>query len=157
MEDIIKYIEESAKEVDEDNSLVIDIDENIDISKYEPEQPGSSEEMIINIFQAFLCYFKQVFQRESKENMFDYIDPDCEDSTNKCMEIFYDHMMEFKNSPDPNKDIMYEPDSSLVNFKGHVLVINNKPVYVCAYFFPLISYIAGIDWMNLNWTIITVN
>jgi hypothetical protein len=134
-------------------------EEVIDINDYEVDQDDKEYGIQINMLNIYICYFKQLHDRREKDTMFEHVDYGKEDSTNKCMELFYGEILKYKVSEEEDKGTLYGPDSELQIDKCnelYSLYINYEPKYVCKYLIPIISHIATLDWTTISWSIIPV-
>ena len=133
------------------------IDENIDINEYIPANDELEYTKFVDILNIFNCYYKQLNEKNQESTLFDNIDFDKQDSTNKCLEFLYDEMNKFNKSHEQDKDILYEPHDKEVDIEKwkemYVLYIESNPKYVCKYLLPLLQYLVEKEWFQINWNI----
>lgn len=135
-------------------------DEEIDINDYVVAEEDQEFRSHVNLLNIYTCYFKQLFRRNQGETLFDHVDYDKKNSTNKCMEFLYDEINKFNESTIEDKDILYEPDDISVDINKctelYTLYINSEPLYLSKFLLPLFQYLATIDWYNIEWSIIPI-
>lgn len=127
-----------------EEDLVVD---TIDVPEFE----------YINIFTAF---FNKI---DGKVNhVFTDINYDQINSTNRCMECLYDHMIKYKSCLDENKLCLIPIDqietditnNMLSDYHGlYVLSINNIRLFASEYLFTIILYLKQLEWVNIQWDI----
>ena len=136
----------------------IELEEEIDINDYIVAEEEQEFGNYVNLLNIYTCYFKQLFRRQQGETLFDYIDYDKKNSTNKCMEYLYEEINKFNVGKDTDKDTLYEPDDTTIDINKctelYSLYIENEPLYVCKYLFPILQYLSTIEWAVINWSII---
>lgn len=114
---------------------------------------------IINIF---LIYYKQLFNKSNSSTMFDDIDNNKDVSTNRCMEMLYEHIYKFKQAEEEDKTILIEhddrsPQVDIEKFEELYLLKIGKKQFLCELLLPIIIYIAETDdWTHTNWAIIPI-
>jgi hypothetical protein len=117
----------------------------------------------IHFLNVFLCYYKQLFNKDSNVNMFHNVD-NSEDlnSTNRCMEMLFDEMEKYKLREENDELIMLSnpedlnPDEIKIDEcdELYVLTINNKEDKICQTLLPLLMYISSMDeWEKINWCV----
>lgn len=120
-------------------------DEEIEFSKY------------MNLINIFNCYFKKLFERKESDHMFEGINLEDSDSTNRCLEFLYEEVFKFNNSNDEDKDTLYDPDDDQLDINKcnelYILCIDHSPVYVCKFLLPLLQYLGEQDWLEIDWSI----
>ena len=135
-------------------------EEEIDINDYVVADEDQEFRNHVNLLNIYTCYFKQLFRRNQGETLFDHVDYDKKNSTNKCMEFLYDEINKFNESTIEDKDILYEPDDISVDINKctelYTLYINSEPLYLSKFLLPLFQYLATIDWYNIEWSIIPI-
>lgn len=121
---------------------------------------------IINIF---LIYYKQLFNKSNSSTMFDDIDNNKDVSTNRCMEMLYEHIYKFNQAEADSGAIKKEDKTMLIEhddrstpvdiekFEELYLLKINKKQFMCELLLPIIIYIAETDdWIHTNWAIIPI-
>ena len=131
--------------------------EDIDIRDYIPAEEEVEYDKFLNLLNIYNCYYKQLHNKSNDSTLFDNIDYDNDESTNKCLEFLYEEIFKFKKCTDEDKDILYEPNNKEIKIDNwdemHVLYINNEPKYVSKFLITLLQYLATIDWTEINWKI----
>jgi hypothetical protein len=133
--------------------------EDFDINDYEPacKDDNLVEMSLLNVF---ICYYKQLYQVKQENHMFDGIDSEKEDSTNRCIELMYEEIHKFQKSTDDDKDILFDPDDNTVNIdlciELYVLYVDGNVKYVSKYMLPLLRYISDLDWATIEWSVIKI-
>lgn len=106
-----------------------------------------------NLLNVYLYYFKQLFQKNNSQNMFDEINCDEPNSTNRCLEFLYDEIRKC------NENVDKTAISEECNFnidecdELYLLKINGESDKYCQYLLPLLKIVAEIDWTNVEWSI----
>jgi flagellar capping protein FliD len=111
---------------------------------------GCNEQEYINIL---IAHYNKTNGKIT--GIFDQIDYDQLDSTNKCMEFIYDQVEIYNSlvkSDDSKTDLIPYKDKSN-DVRLIILSINNIKLYACEILFPLILYLATKDWENIIWSI----
>ena len=150
-----------------DNNLseTIEIDTNdnmnetIDINDYDIDKDDKEYENFINLINIFTCYYKQLYETNQDFTMFDNIDYEKNDSTNRCMEFLYEEIFKFKISNENDKETLYSPDCNLKMEdckELYTLYIENEPKYLCKYLLPILQHLSIINWLNIKWSIIPI-
>lgn len=153
------YIDDQDKETEENN---IEDDDNIpiDINDYIPAEEEIELSETTGILNIFTCYFKQLFESKQNSNMFDSVDIDKKDGTNRCLEFLYEEMFKFNNSKETDKDMLYDLDDDDLNIDEvkelYMLSIDSIPLYVCKFLLPLLKYLSTQKWNEINWTILPI-
>lgn len=146
--------DEQYEDEQEDEELEIDLNDYV---LAEEETEFGTYVCLLNIYT---CYFKQLFRRQQDETMFDHIEQDQKDSTNRCMEFLYEEINKFNNSKEEDKDVLYSPDDTSIEIEKcnemFILYINDIPTYVCKYLLPIMKHLATLDWSNIRWSIIPI-
>lgn len=130
--------------------------DDVDIDEYIPVEKEDNF-VEFELFNVFMCYYKQLYQAEPNTTMLHNIDYTKENSTNKCMESMYAEMHKFNTSTEADKDVVYNTDTEAVNIDEctelYVLNVGMEPKYVCKYLIPLLKYTSTIDWLNSEWSV----
>lgn len=133
------------------------VDDDIDINDYIPESKESNF-VPFDLFNVFTCYYKQLYQVKQEASMLDGTDADKNDSTNRCIELFYEEIHKFRISDDPNKDVVYSPDDEDIDYDNSneifVVHMNSEPTYATKYMLPLLRYISELNWLEIDWSIV---
>lgn len=130
--------------------------EEMDINDYMIPDEDKPYQEYGDLLNVFMIYFKKMFMREMKATMFDHIDYDSYDSTNKCMEMLYEEIVKFNISKSPDKDVLYAPHEININDAQELysLYINNEHVYCARFLIILLKYVTTIDWSTTNWSVV---
>jgi len=156
--------------INQDIDNTIPIDENIEIEKYTIDDdidindyiPVDKDDNLVefDILNVFTCYYKQLYNSKQESHMLDGIDPNKRDSTNRCIEVFYEEMHKLQMSTDPNKDVLYEPDDEDIDYDHskeiYILYLEDEPKYATKYMLPLLRYTSELDWLNSDWSIVKI-
>lgn len=133
------------------------MDEIIDINDYIPADEEIEFNNYVDILNIFNCYYKQLNEKKQNATLFDNIDYEKEESTNKCLEFLYQEILKYNSSNDENKDLLYEVDDKEINIdqwdEMYVLYIDNEQKYTSKFLLPLLQYVATIEWTKTNWNI----
>ena len=111
----------------------------------------------IEFLNIFRIYYKQLYSKDKSEDIFEDIDYENPESTNKWMELLFEEKLkhEIYEKKDPSKiEIMdvKEIDMETVD-ELYVLIIEDEYIKMCQSIFPLISYMIGEEWGTINWSI----
>ncbi|CAH6421777.1 Hypothetical protein KVN_LOCUS463 [uncultured virus] len=128
---------------------------NLDEYEFDPEENEVQES--INLLNIYLCYFKNLHNCKPDQHMFTNVDSFKKESTNKCIELFYDEISKYKQFLDqPEKIKLCEPDCFDINEveELYLLLLNYEPYKVCQTIFPILNYLSTLDWVNIEWSVI---
>ena len=132
----------------------------IDIDDYVPADEEKEFGHFTNLLNIFTCYFKQLFMKNQEATMFENVDYNKKDSTNKCMEFMYEEMFKFNKSLEDDKDTLYDPDDSTINIdlceELYILYIDSEPKFACKFILPILQHIGTLEWAEINWSIIKI-
>ena len=135
------------------------IDEDIDINDYIPADKDDNF-VEFDLLNVFTCYYKQLYQLKQEAYMFEGIDSEKKDSTNRCVELLYEEIYKFQISTNEDKDVLYSPDDESINYDNSieifVLYVSGEPIYATQFMLPLLRYVSELDWINLEWSIIKI-
>lgn len=123
------------------------LNENEKNEEFEYDIPNNE----MDILNILLVHFNRL--NGKIENLFDKIDYEKLNSTNRQLEFIYDNMEKLKESNENDKLLISENDVNNLD-KIYILYINDKIIYGCKLLIPLISYLTTIDWTNCIWDII---
>lgn len=113
------------------------------------ENPAS---YYMNLINVFIKHYNTC--NGTKINMFHGID--IFEDTNDMMEEFYEHINDYKESDDDNKQL-FSPDEITVDDFEQLfgLTVNDNIICICSLMIPILEYIVKeIDWVKINWKII---
>ena len=137
---------------DDDNDLL-----DIDINDYKITDDEDDYIKYVNLLNVYNCYFKQVHEKKKESTLFDDIDYEKDEATNKCMEFLYEEIIKFNKSIEEDKDLLYNPNDPEVDIniwkEMYVLYIESEQKYTCKYILPLLQFVSTLDWTNLIWNI----
>jgi len=143
-----------------DSNTVQDIDEPEYV-----EIDDKDKNAFVNMFMycyndfinVFLSYYKKLFNKKENATGFDGINFSKDNSTNKWMELFMEHIQKYKNA-NGNLATIYPMSTTEIDINDceelYLLDIDNEDKKICKLLIPLIKYLADKDWTNLQWTII---
>jgi hypothetical protein len=115
----------------------------------------------INIINILSCYYKQMHNITDNTSLFTGLE-NIEDltATNKMMEFIYGEIFRYNASDVLEKDVLYDPniDIDIDSFKElYCLMIDDEPKFVAKYTLPIMAYLVGEDWLNMNWDIVDLH
>jgi len=148
----------SGSNEDMDMDIDVNIDMNIDIDDRDKNAYVNMFLYYYNDFiNVFLCYYKKIFNKKSNITGFDGIDFSKDNSTNKWMELFMEHIQKYKNATGDLATI-YPISTTEINIDDceelYLLDIENRDKKICKLLVPLMKYLADNDWTNVRWDII---
>jgi len=128
-----------------------EVDENEDIENDE-------EGWFVDLINIYILYYKKLYN-DKNFNLFEGIDIDQEESTNKQLELFYKFIKEYDESSDDNKKIynIGEINDEILTNMGeiYILVINGVYTKFCKLIVPLFCYVNNeLNYYKENWNII---
>lgn len=134
-----------------------DINDNNNINK-------NKEEKMVDIMNIFQTYYKILFKKEKNINMFDGINLEDETSTNRSLELFYEHIFKYKDYENKNQiqfiELYDEDDEDVMKINSdelYALLIDNNISKLSPSLFSVISYLANnYNWRNTIWKIINL-
>lgn len=118
-----------------------------------------------NILNVFQKYYKELYKIIDNRHMFDDVDLEKESSTNRCMELYYEYLYEYKINSSrgeeyielaENIDEISRNCNSEALPRYMLLIENNKPLYSNS-FMSCIIYLETLDWSNIEWKITKVD
>lgn len=109
----------------------------------------------MDILNIFTIYYKRLYKKNNNEHMFEGIDYDKVDSTNTCMELFYEHLEKYRlYIEDHNECVLYEMEDTDIPIdtfdECYILSINDKS-YLAPLLISLISHLSTMNWESLDW------
>ena len=122
------------------------------------------EEKIVDIMNIFQTYYKILFKKDKNVNMFDCINIEDETSTNRSLELFYEHIFKYKDYENKNKiefiELYNEDDEDVMKLNSdelYALLIENNISKLSPSLFSIISYLANnYNWRTTIWKIINL-
>jgi len=110
----------------------------------------------VDILNIFMVYYKNLFQKDTDATMFHDIDYSKSNSTNRAMELFYDHVCKYKQHEDDEIKASIYLDKPDINdwTELYILTIDGEDEKYCQFLVPLLSYLASKDWVTNKWSII---
>jgi len=151
LEDYFNFITHQTQVEQEDSD-----NENDDNDDNDDDEKN---EKYVNLMNVFLCWYKQVFDKEKPVTMFHDIDYKKEESTNRCMELFYNEMYKYNsNKDDDDKIAIYDPEDIDINKceELYILTVDSINKAVCQCLMPLLIEVSKQDWLNINWSITAI-
>lgn len=145
--------------MDNENGNGNDYDEEIDIAEYELDKDYEIYNDFFGILNVYTCYFKQLYNRPEKTTMFDGIDYEKQESTNRCMESLYAEINKYNKCDRSDKDDLYGQDNN-INIDEidelYGLYIDNDLKYLCICLLPILKHLVTLKWNEVNWSIIKI-
>ncbi len=113
-------------------------------------------DMMRDIINIYMVYYKNLFQKEVDLTMFDGIDYSKSNSTSRPMELFYDHVCRYKEKEhdELNASIYVDKEDTKEWPSLYILTLEGEEDKFCQLLVPLLSYLATKDWANSKWAII---
>lgn len=132
--------------------------------EYNINNSYDKEDKMVDIMNIFQTYYKILFKKENNVNMFDGINFDDETSTNRSLELFYEHIFKYKDYENKNKiefiELYDEDDDDVVKLNSdelYALLIDNNIIKLSPSLFSIMSYLANnYNWRNKIWKIINL-
>lgn len=110
-----------------------------------------------NVLNVFMIYYKHLFNvKKQNETMFDGVDYNEEASVNRQMELLCEIVEIYNNAiNDEGKITVVDPQDVDINSceELYVVSIEQTQVAACQTLYPLLDYVASIDWPNIKWSI----
>lgn len=140
------------------------IPENEELEYNNDNTNKEKEEKMVDIMNIFQTYFKILFKKEKNVNMFDGINIEDETSTNRSLELFYEHIFKYKDYENKNQiefiELYDEDDEDVMKLNSdelYALLIDNNISKLSPSLFSVISYLANnYNWRNTIWKIINL-
>ena len=132
--------------------------EDFNPDDYYPADEERSFGNYISLMNIFTVYFRNLFKKNPNMNMFEGVNYNILDSTNRQMELFYEHLDKYKHMEHNEDEISIYPIEELKLDECqelYILKINNKE-YGCRYLIPLISLLSEHDWLNIEWSLLPI-
>ena len=128
---------------------------DVDLNDFEFAPEEKEHARRINIMNIFTIYYKQLFNKEKESHMFEEINYEKENSTNRCMELLFEEIVKYNKCEDQNITKLYNEEELDIEKcpELYALLIDNKVEKVCQLLIPLIVYLAGMEWTNIDWSI----
>jgi len=116
----------------------------------------------VNILDVFQTYFKKKYNMDNL-SLFDNIDD--EESSNEQLDELYDAIefyKDYQNNNDSEPPLLVPDEIDIKNMIdrfGNIygLEIDGTLTYISMSLFTIIAYVASLDWIKINWNIITIN
>lgn len=113
----------------------------------------------INIFN---IYYRQRWSKKHNQTCFEGIDQKDDKSVNNFMEFVFEEMNKYNKSDIELKDTLFDVDHNLtvahIDYETvdemYLLYLDDVPRYASQYLVTIVTYIAELDWANINWSII---
>lgn len=109
----------------------------------------------IGIINILTLHYKKTFNVTKNVTLFDGI-KDVDKDTNKCMEFVYGEIFRYNESVINDKDVLYNLDDDIdleLHKEFYCLMINGDPIFMSPFILPLVSYLATLDWVDMDWEI----
>jgi len=112
------------------------------------------ENRTFGIMNIFFQYYKELYGRPNNEKIFENIDYSDSRSTNRWMELLYEHKIKYTELGDN----IFVSDPEDINIEDHPniyqLLINNIQVKVSNALLPLLEYLYdNCDWKKTHWQV----
>lgn len=116
------------------------------------------ENRLFEIMNIFFQYYKELYGKNNNEKLFNGIN-DENDSTNRWLELFYEHFEKYKKQLADENVFIEDPED--INIEDHTelyqLLVNNMQLKVSNSLLPLIEYIYdNCNWKETDWAIETI-
>lgn len=122
------------------------------------EEQLESVTKYVKLMNIFTVYFRELFNKDPSLNIFQGVDYNKLDSTNRQMELFYEYLITYKENQH-NDDLVsiYSIEDIDINKCKELYILKFKEEeYGCQFIIPLISYLSEQDWQNSEWSILPV-
>lgn len=122
------------------------------------EEQLQSVTKYVKLMNIFTVYFRELFNKDPSLNIFQGVDYNKLDSTNRQMELFYEYLMAYKENQH-NDDLVsiYAVEDLDINKCKELYILKlNGDEFGCQFIIPLISYLSEQDWQNSEWSILPV-
>lgn len=143
--------EEEEEEDDEEQ-------EEINIEDYLPAPEENEYGNFVNLLNIFTCYYKKLFSKKETSSIFEGVDYERIDSTNRYMEFLYEEISKYNKSTIEDKDVLYDPEDNDIDINKcselYALYIDNEIKYVSKFLLPLLHYLSEMKWLEVEWSII---
>ena len=113
----------------------------------------------VDLMNIFTVYFRTLFKKDPTLHIFQGIDYNKRDSTNRQMELFYEHLTMYKeNEHDEDLTSIYSVDDVDINKCRELYILKiDKLEYACQFIIPLISLLSEVqNWNETDWSILPV-
>ena len=131
--------------------------EEINIDDYVPAPEETEYGNFVNLLNIFTCHYKKLFAKKESLKIFDGVDYEKLNSTNRYMEFLYEEIFKFNKSTIEDKDVLYDPENDEIDINKcielYALYVNNEIVYVCKFLLPLLHYLSEVKWLEVEWSI----
>ena len=111
----------------------------------------------VNLLNIFTCYYKKLFCKKETASIFEGIEYEKRDSTNRYMEFLYEEMFKYNKSNIEDKDVLYDPEDADIDINKcnelYALYVDNEIKYVSKFLLPLLYYLSEIKWLETEWNI----
>ena len=112
----------------------------------------------VKLMNIFTVYFRELFKKDPSLNIFQGVDYNKLDSTNRQMELFYEYLMKYKeNQHDDDLISIYPVEDLDINKCRELYILKfNDQEYGCQFIIPLISYLSEQEWQTSQWSILPI-
>lgn len=115
----------------------------------------ATEEFLVELLNIFQVYYRNLYNKDVKENMFDGVDFKNPSSTNRSMELFFEIFHEYKENKSKNENLtkVFEPDEQIFTENIYALLIDDNINKISPCLFSLIIHLGTNNWQDINWKI----
>lgn len=149
--------EEREIDIEKMNNFIASDDFNP--ADYELAEEEKEMSNFLGMLQVFNVYFKELFKRNPKNSIFEGVDYDRLDSTNRVQELFYEHLWRYKqvHLVDIEAITIYPITEFNINDckELYSLKIGDEE-YGCQYLIPLLSFLTQHNWMEIEWSLLPI-
>ena len=124
------------------------------------EDAAAHVQHLENILNVFTMYHKKWYNQSHETSIFDGVNLNEKNSTSLMMESFYSEMFKFQTAQhDVRLTTIYDSDDLSSEERDsfdelYFLKIDNELTKVSPRLFALVSYVATLNWTEMNWMII---
>jgi hypothetical protein len=134
--------------------------DSFDLDNYQIAEEEVEMSTYINMMNIFMVYFREMFKKNPNLNMFEGVDYNKSDSTNRQMELFYEHLWKYKQDSDNDdkvsiyslKNININDCKELYSMRVTKKLVTEE--VCCQYLIPLLSLLSKQNWRNIDWSIL---
>ena len=141
---------------DEINNIISSSDFNPD--DYIPAPEEHTLGRYTKLMNIFTIYFRNLFNKDPTLNIFQGVNYDKLDSTNRQMELFYEHLTKYKEQEHIDDLVSIYPveDIDISKCKELYILKVKDTEYACQFIIPLISLLSDQQWEIIDWLILPI-
>ena len=112
----------------------------------------------VELMNIFTIHFRDLFKKDPTLNIFQGVDYNKLDSTNRQMELFYEYLMSYKeNQHNDDRISIYPVEDIDINKCKELYILKFKDQeYACQFIIPLLSYLSEQDYKSDQWSILPI-